>query len=178
MLDRRRTSPSRHEQARCSGCHDIAWSSSPANELTGRAFERHFVRAGARCWLIKAQTARCSKSIEAYLDSIPGAEHDNYTCNAREPWYMYAPHPVPRLLVSSGFTDTGPKVLINSVRAHAVGGVTGVQNESCRRVRGNWSKWRRRTRLPIAKTLKKVEVRQLNTVLKTYLYSKHGKKRS
>jgi hypothetical protein len=152
------------------------------SQLTFRAFERHFVRAGARCWLIKSHKGTCSKAIKAYLNSIPPAEHDNYTCNSREPWYRYAMHPIPRLLVSSGFTDTGPKVLINSVGAQAIGAVTGVHSNravACRCVQQHLRNVEFDDLIvPHAKSLKKVEVRQLNTVLNAYTKKSHGEKRS
>ncbi len=141
-------------------------------QLTHRAFERQFVRAGARCWLIKSHRAQCSKAVKAYLDGITATDHDNYTCNSRTPWYRFVPHPIPQVLVASGFTGSGPKVLINSIGAHAVGAVTGIHADrqiTCRDLRQHLLAIKfDKLVVPHAKTLKKVEVRQLNTALNAY----------
>jgi hypothetical protein len=143
-------------------------------QLTQPVFRRHFVRAGARCWLVKCHSKRCSKVVRTYLDSIQPAEHDNYTCNSREPWYRYAVHPIPRLLVSSGFTGTGPKVLLNCLGAHAVGAVTGIHGDrrfASRQLHKHLVGLAlNKLVVPHAKSLKKIEVRQLNTVLNDYVH--------
>jgi hypothetical protein len=137
--------------------------------LTPSTFNRHFVNAGERCWLINSWKSRRSSVLNAYLASIPEHARDNYTCRDRDPWFRFKPHPIPKLLVSSGFTEFGPKVLVNSVQAHAVGSVCGIHSDarvSARQVQVylldiDFEK----VIVPHAKTLKKVEVRQLNAAL-------------
>ena len=141
--------------------------------LSRSAFERRFVRAGERCWLIRSYKEKLSSALNAYLKAVPYADRQTYTCQNQTPWFKYNPHPVPQMLFSSGFTKFGPKVLVNSVGARAVGSVWGIHSQ---------------TRLPVrrlqtyllginferqvvahAKTLKKVEVKQLNAVLNEFV---------
>src|SRR5262249_43810595 len=103
--------------------------------LSKPAFRKHYVKTGRKCWLIKSHQKKLSSRLQTYLDSIPPEKHDNYTCNNREPWFRYSEHPVPQLLFSSGFTEYGPKVLINSIGACAVGSVTGVHADQVFSVR-------------------------------------------
>ncbi len=137
--------------------------------LNRAAFEKWFVKAGRRCWLIRSNCKRRSPALEAYIASVPAQNRDTSTCRHQSPWFNFRPHPVPGLLLGSGFTAFGPKVLVNSVRAAAVGSVWGVHL-------GPGTAARRTQRLllaidferrvvPHARTLKKVEVRQLNSVL-------------
>lgn len=146
--------------------------------LNRTVFKRLFVDSGERCWLIKSCLQRRSVSLNSYLAGVPGRLRDNYTCNARESWFSYKPHPVANLLVASGFTHYGPKVLINSVGAHAVGAVTGVYTRgkvSASAVQRFLLNVDFESRVVAhAKTLKKVEVRQLNAVLNTFAKT-HGK---
>lgn len=140
--------------------------------LNTSAFQEFFVEAGHRCWLINSHR-RLSKTLEGYLNGVASADHDNYTCNTREPWYRYTPHPSPTLLVSSGFVKFGPKVMINSVGAIAVGSVYGVHTAStvsARRLRNYLASVNFEQRVvPHAAKLKKIEVKQLNGVLKAFL---------
>lgn len=137
--------------------------------LTAASFQKHFVDAGLRCWLIKSFTTP-SPRLKAYLDSIPKEERDNYTCTNQEPWYNFKTHPVSQLLVASGFTKFGPKVLINSIGATSLGSVFGIHSERIlpvKRVREYLLNLNLENRLVAhAGALKKIEVRQLNTVLK------------
>jgi len=138
-------------------------------QLTKTSFEKHFVRSGARCWLLKSHRRHCTQRVRLYLGAIPNADHDNYTCNTREPWFRFKLHPVPKILIGSGFVGSGPKVLINCVGAHAIGSVTGIHAEAniaTRSVRKELLAIKFDSIVvPHAKTLKKVEVRQLNSAL-------------
>ncbi len=142
--------------------------------LTPRAFHQHFVEAGARCWLVNSDRSRLSKRVERYLAGVPEADRDNYTCNNRSPWYAYKRHPTGGLLIASGFMGLGPKCVVNQVNAQAVGSVTaiyGADRVSWRRVQAHLSRidFSRRV-VPHAKTLRKVEVRQLNAALTEMRY--------
>ena len=141
--------------------------------LSRAAFQKHFVQAGQKCWLIRSYETERSRTLNAYLEAIPKKDRQTYTCRNQEPWFKYLPHPVPRMLFSSGFTKFGPKVLINSVGAHAVGSVWGVHAKNKLPLRHlqayllgiNFEK----QVVAHAKTLKKVEVKQLNAVLNAFI---------
>ncbi len=140
--------------------------------LTHSAFRKFFIDAGARCWLIKSFAAAMSSRLRAYLASVPPHQRNTWTCTSRDPWYRFKLFPVPGLLVSTGFTSFGPKVLVNSVNAHALGAICGVHADTACR----WQSLRRyltgidfeKQVVPHAKQLKKIEIRQLNSVLNAF----------
>lgn len=148
--------------------------------LTKESFKTFFVDAGARCWLIRSYAKVRSSQLQAYLDSVPEERRNNYTCLNQSPWYKFKLHPVPLLLFGSGFIKFGPKVLINTVGARAVGSVWGIHsaNELERRalqkflLKVDFEK----KIVPHAMKLKKVEVKQLNGILNAFAkaQSKHG----
>lgn len=143
-----------------------------SSRLTKAVFRKRFVEAGVRCWLIKSHQEHLSRRLQAYLDSVPASLRETSTCTSRDPWYRYPLFDAPRLLLSSGFSSFGPKMLINTVKAHAVGAVCGIYSDNSIRV----SQLRdylaginfERQVVPHAKTLKKVEIRQLNAVLNAF----------
>jgi hypothetical protein len=141
--------------------------------LSVAAFQRHFVDAGEKCWLIRSHEDHRSGALDAYLEAVPKEERQTYTCLNQTPWFKYHPHPVPQMLFSSGFTKFGPKVLVNSVGGHAVGSVWGIHSKTGLAVRRLQSyllgiNFERQV-VAHAKTLKKVEVKQLNAVLNTFV---------
>jgi hypothetical protein len=141
--------------------------------LSAAAFRKHFVDAGERCWLIKSYATKRSIALDAYLAAVPDHQRDTYTCNHQTPWFNYLPHPVPEILVASGFTKFGPKVLVNSVGARAVGSVLGVHSKKpipLRRLQRHLTQVDFETQVVAhAKTLKKIEVKQLNAVLNSFV---------
>ncbi len=141
--------------------------------LSPKAFQKHFVQAGQRCWLIKSTGPLLSKRVRAYLDSIPDSLRDTYTCQNQDPWYDYEWMPLPNLLVHSAFIEHGPKVLVNSVGAQAVGSVYGVHADkrvSLTHLQAYLVDFDFEKRIVShAKSLKKIEVRQLNAVLSEWL---------
>jgi len=141
--------------------------------LTWPAFRKRFVTAGAKCWLIKSYANNISPRLQAYLDSVPETLRDTWTCTTRDPWYRYALSDAPGLLVSTGFRKFGPKVLVNSISAYAVGSVCGVYADddaawSCVRAYLTGINFQNRI-VPHAKGLRKIEIRQLNAALNSYL---------
>lgn len=141
--------------------------------LTEPVFRKRFVGAGARCWLIRSNAESFSPRLQAYLDSIPEVLRDTWTCNSREPWYRYILFDAPCLLVSTGFRRFGPKVLVNSISAHAVGSVCGVYADdgtawSCVRAYLTGINFENRI-VPHANGLRKIEIRQLNAALNRYV---------
>ncbi|HEV2247242.1 MAG TPA: Eco57I restriction-modification methylase domain-containing protein [Terriglobia bacterium] len=142
-------------------------------ELNQAAFTKHLVDAGCRCWLIKSDEERISARLKGYLSNVPAAERQTYTCLNQDPWYAFETVPVPDLLFHSGFTAFGPKVLINSVGAKSVGSVYGIHCDERVPLRKLQSylinfDFERRV-VAHAKSLKKIEVRQLNSVLSRWL---------
>ena len=141
--------------------------------LSKSGFQRHYVEAGEKCWLIRSCESKRSRTLNAYLDAVPKAARQTYTCENQIPWFNYMPHPVPQMLFSSGFTEFGPKVLINSVGARAVGSVLGIHSKQripIRRLQTHLLRINFEARVVAhAKKLKKVEVKQLNTVLNVFV---------
>lgn len=135
-------------------------------------FREWYVLADARCWLIKSYMDVLTPRLKDYVDSVPEARRNTWTCNSREPWHRYSLFEAPRLLVSTGFTTFGPKILVNSVGAHAVGSVCGVYSDA----EHDWGRLRgyligvdfENRVVPHARKLKKIEIRQLNTVLNSF----------
>jgi hypothetical protein len=152
---------------------------SGLGELTRASFERRFVQAGVRCWLVRSYVENRSPALNAYLESVPERNRQSWTCRNQEPWFNFRPHPAPQLLVSSGFTRFGPKVLVNSVGALAVGSVYGVHSKKEIRRRELQNHILRADLeaqvVAHAGSLKKVEPRQLNAVLnRFYENERHG----
>lgn len=144
--------------------------------LSRAAFQKHFVQTGERCWLIRSNEDTRSSTLNAYLEAVPEKDRQTYTCQHQTPWFKYGPHPVPQMLFGSGFTEFGPKVLINSIGACAVGSVWGIHAKkklSVRRLQTFLLEINFEQRVVAhAKTLKKVEVKQLNAVLNAFVEQK------
>jgi hypothetical protein len=140
--------------------------------LTRSAFHKHFVHAGRRCWLIRSHEDKRSSALDTYLAAVPKRNRQTYTCRNQTPWFKYLPHPAPQLLFGSGFTKFGPKVLLNSVGACAVGSVWGIHAKRqlpLRRLQAHLLRINFEKQVVAhAKTLKKVEVKQLNAVLNAF----------
>ncbi len=141
--------------------------------LSHDTFRKYVVGAGERCWLIRSNEEARSVALDTYLEYVPSEHRQNYTCQHQEPWFNYEPHPVPQILFSSGFTKFGPKVVVNSVGARAVGSVLGVHGKTKIRVRRLQNYLLRinfeKRVVAHARKLKKVEVKQLNSVLNTFV---------
>jgi hypothetical protein len=141
--------------------------------LSHDTFRKYVVDTGERCWLIRSNEEARSIALDTYLEYVPSEQRQNYTCQHQDPWFNYEPHPVPQILFSSGFTKFGPKVVVNSVGARAVGSVLGVHGKTKIRVRRlqdyllgiNFEK----RVVAHARKLKKVEVKQLNSVLNAFV---------
>jgi hypothetical protein len=140
--------------------------------LDDASFRKHFVNAGERCWLIKSNTNRLSTRMATFLSHVPEKLRQTYTCLHQDPWYNYEEAPIPCLLFQSGFNHFGPKVAVNSIGAQAVGsvyGIHGIAEKNVRSVRKYLASFNFEARVVAhAKTLKKVEVRQLNAVLSAW----------
>jgi hypothetical protein len=143
--------------------------------LTSSAFHSRFVEAGLKCWLIRSESSRVSTRLRNYLDSVPPSKRATATCTGREPWYAYALPPIPDLLVSSGFVSRAPKTLINSVGAIPIGGVHGIHGAPLRSHRAlqSYISTANLSGRVVAHSgkLRKLEIRQLNTVLSEFCES-------
>ena len=150
--------------------------STSIRDLNQGAFKKNFVKAGRRCWLLRSADERLSNRVKRYLDGIPEQLRQTYTCLNQEPWYAYEQAPVPKLLFHSGFTAFGPKIVVNSVGAQAVGSVYGIHGPSklpVRELQKHLLSFDFENRVVAhAKTLRKVEVRQLNSVLSSWVEEK------
>lgn len=136
--------------------------------LNSKAFEKHYVDKGAKCWLINT-SANPSVRLQEYLDGIPVTLRSTATCINRDQWWRFSLHPVPRILFNSGFVKHGPKFLENKVGAYAVGSVCGIHGKGVIRLREllnmlrSYSFEKRVVRH--AGALMKVEINQMNHVL-------------
>ncbi|KQY85967.1 hypothetical protein ASD35_20240 [Pelomonas sp. Root1444] len=137
--------------------------------LDAEAFNRLYVAAGKRCWLIRSDKDVLSEPLQAYLKAVGNRWRAYSTCTERSVWWRYKPHPAPEMLFSSGFVGSGTKVLVNKVRAIAAGSVYGVISTGARSVDKIADELRgydfAKRVVSHSNNLKKVEVRQLNAVL-------------
>jgi len=140
--------------------------------LSKRTFKKHFIEAGERCWLIKSYKSNRSAALNAYLATVPISKRSNYTCKNQDPWFNFQPHPIPQIIVAAGFVQFGPKVLLNSVRATAVGSAWGIHSKAAlplRRLQQYLLNINFEDRVVAhARVLKKIEVSQFNTALRTF----------
>jgi hypothetical protein len=142
------------------------------------SFRQHYVEAGKRCWLIRSASSSVSTRLRSYLQNVPKVARENYTCTNQDPWYAYESVPAPKLLVSSAFTGRTPKTVTNSIGAKAVGVMYGVHSRGkldseC--LRKHLSKQDLKSRIVAhAKTLRKIEVRQLNAILTEWANDANG----
>ena len=140
--------------------------------LTTKAFNKNYVDAGQRCWLI-SNTATPSKALGGYLKRVAKELRDNYTCRNQNPWWGYKPHPAPEILYNPGFVKLSPQFVDNRIGAIAVGSVFGIhalKGIPRRKLIEKLSAINFRGRLVgYANILRRVEVNQMNTVIKKIL---------
>jgi hypothetical protein len=142
------------------------------------AFREHFIDSGKKCWLLKTE-GKLSARVMKYFEKIPDKEKNRYTCRERDIWYAYKNREAPKVLYSSGFIKFGPKMAVNKVGAVPLGSVHGIHTENGK---VNLEKLVRYLRdfnfenrvVRHAKTLIKVEVKQMNAVINEYLKSEKG----
>lgn len=99
------------------------------NELDQTGFREHYIEGGRRCWLIRTNRGPSSE-LRAYLSSVPDGERQTRTCLSRPEWWRFAMPGTPSMLFAQGFREKFPKIVRNSVGAHAVGGVCGIYDAS------------------------------------------------
>ena len=101
--------------------------------LTRKAFHTQFVVAGRKCWLVRTDR-NPSARLQRYLDSVPEAGRQTSTCTKRPIWWRFSMPTAPTLLMATGFRNR-PKVMLNEVRAVAVGSVCGIYGASVRKAK-------------------------------------------
>lgn len=140
--------------------------------LTETFFNRNFVQAGKRCWLLNS-TRVPSAALTAYLNANGDRCKDNSTCRKRDEWWKFTMPAAPRILYSSGFRGTAPKSMINGVGAIAVGAVCGIYASSdvaARRIFNHIQDLDFATQVvAMSKGFTKVEVNQMNGVVQSLL---------
>lgn len=137
--------------------------------LDANTFKLHYVNAGQRCWLIRSDKDVISEELRLYLESVGDAWKAFSTCTLRDIWHQYKAHPVPQILASSGFVGKGPKIAVNDVAVVTLGAVYGIFcNDEAKvgTLAAELSKYDFSKRVVShSNNLKKVEVRQFNSVL-------------
>jgi hypothetical protein len=138
--------------------------------LTQTFFNRNFVQAGERCWLLNSSRAP-SATLTAYLAANGHRCKENATCRKRDEWWKFAMPEAPRILYSSGFRGLGPKSMINGVGAIAVGAVCGIYASSEAAARTIFDHIRHldfaAQVVAMSKGFTKVEVNQMNGVVQS-----------
>jgi hypothetical protein len=136
--------------------------------LNAATFREHFIDAGRRCWLVKSR-GELSERVREYLDGVSVADRSTSTCLRQQPWYRYEQVDQPELLLHSGFTSEGPKILVNAVRAIPVGAVYGIYGCPKGRepiLRSKFASKRVVQRIvPHSGRLRKLEIGQVNELL-------------
>lgn len=139
-----------------------------ALELDSCAFKAFYRDTGQKCWLIRTD-AEPSQRLWDYLTSVPAEEYQTSTCLQREVWWKFNMPPTPALLMAQSFKGEFPKVLKNTIKARAVGGVCGVYNVNdvqCDRIIGGLDGLDIRGRVVAhSHGLRKIEINQLNALL-------------
>jgi hypothetical protein len=156
----------------------------PSNltDLTKESFKQHYVDTGQKCWLIRSDQEIISENLKAYIDSINEETWGKYTtCTNRKNWWQFRIHPIAPLLIASGFCKFGPKILKNSINAVAVGSVFSITSEKTEYVRVLEQALREKNFeaqvVSHSNNLKKIEIRQLNSVISTIIENHERKER-
>lgn len=144
------------------------------SRMDAKVFNKFFVESGRRCWLIRSDRKKLSPELTRYLESVGDRWKQYTTCTVRgDEWYRYVAHPVPALLLASGFVGKAPKVVNNHHGAIAVGSVYGVIADDSiptEAIAAKLRKYNFKDRVVgHANNLKKIEVKQLNAVLRKML---------
>ena len=138
------------------------------NILNRHSFEKYFINKNQKCWLIRTDK-KLTPNLSSYVTNVPVQIRDTWTCNNRDSWYKYRQHPVPQLMVTSTFKSKRPQIVINTIKAVAVGAAMGIHSNKSINVKLLQNKLiasRFYDRiLAYENGLKKIAVRQMNAVL-------------
>ena len=137
-------------------------------KLDKKNFEKHFLSKDKKCWLILTDR-ELTNSLRKYVKKVPIENRNTWTCLNQKPWYKYTAHPTPKLLMSSAFKESGPRILSNEINATAVGSVIGIHTDSkldMRIIHKKLLMFDFNSRIiPREKGLKKIAIKQVNAVL-------------
>lgn len=143
-------------------------------------FKKYFISKNKKCWLIKTDR-ELTDSLKEYVKNVPIEFRNTWTCENQKPWYKYRLHPTPRLLFSAAFKETGPRILFNKINAIAVGSVIGIHTDSKIDVKILHKKlldFDFNSRIvPREEGLKKIAIRQVNSVLNHLTKNTNGRKK-
>ncbi len=147
--------------------------------LSKSTFKKYFINAEKKCWLLRSD-GELSDRVLGYFEKVSEEERERYTCCKRDIWYSYRDPLVPVILYSSGFIRFGPKFVENKVSAVPLGSVHGILSKNgkfnIRRMISYLSEYDFESRVVRhAKTLIKVEVRQMNAVVNNFMRVQNGK---
>lgn len=142
--------------------------------LTEKLFYNRYVNNNQRCWLVKSYTSEISDNLREYFQKISNEDKDTWTCNNREVWWKYPSVNPPKILYSSSFTVYGPKIVVNRINAIAVNSAFGIyiNSKSCRihEFIDFLKSYDFESRIVNhAGKLKRIEVNQMNSVIKKFL---------
>lgn len=138
-------------------------------QLTDDAFNRYYVATGAKCWLIRTDRDPSTRLLD-YLSALDEVSYQTATCLGRDEWWRFPmPLEVPQILIAQAFKGVSPKVVLNDVGAHAVGGVAGIyridRDEGLRIIDELPTLSLHDRVVPYAKQMRKLEINQINSLL-------------
>lgn len=147
------------------------------SSLSEDAFRTYYRDPGQKCWLIRTDR-KPSSALAAYLSAVPECDYQTTTCLERSEWWNFKMPPVPNMLMAQSFKGEFPKAVRNLVCARAVGGVAGiynVDNAQAERLANGLGGMDIRDRVVAhSNGLRKIEINQLNTLLKQAFESEAG----
>lgn len=142
---------------------------SGVDRLDQAAFDVHYRDAGHKCWLIRTDTEAHQHLLD-YLDATPVDDRQTATCLERVVWWRFVMPPTPDMLISQSFRGRFPKTVDNALGVKAVGGVCGLYNlDAARKILLSAASVTTDLGERIvdhAHGLRKIEINQLNTLLK------------
>ncbi|CAE6762173.1 hypothetical protein XA1311A_19440 [Xanthomonas arboricola] len=142
-------------------------TAAKALSFTPSQFERDYVAAGNKCWLVRTDRLP-SNALLSYLDSVPTSGRQTSTCTKRDVWWAFAMPTAPQALLATGYT-VRPKVVVNDVGAVAVGSVCGIYGPSRRQIAGIVRKLREVDYddrvVSHSHGLRKLEISQINALI-------------
>ena len=145
--------------------------------LNNRNFEKYFVSQNRKCWLIKTDK-KMSERLKKYVKNVPADKRNSWTCKNQEPWYRFNLHPSPMILMSSAFKASGPRIIKNEIKAIAVGSVVGIHSNeriNIDLIHMKLLEFDFKSRIVSREEgLKKVAIKQVNTVLNNLLENKNA----
>lgn len=140
--------------------------------LTEAYFDRHFIKKGVRCWLIKPSDSP-TKQLLTYLKASAAVCQHNSTCSKRESWWKFTMPEVPRIVYASGFRGARPKMLVNDLGVIAVGSVCGIYSTTLGLAKNLFTNLQTvnfdSQVVAMSRGFTKIEVNQMNGLLQSFM---------